>query len=45
MLGGPVRYAEYYQDDWGSGETDFFPSQPGADFIQGGKGYLLFFGT
>ena len=45
MLGGSAWYAEYYIDNWGSGTTNFFPSQPGADSMEGGKGYLLFFST
>ena len=29
----------------GHGCDEFFPSAPGADKIEGGKGYLLFFST
>ena len=43
--GGPVSYAEYFIDDWGGGTTNFFPSQAGADKLEGGRGYLVFFGT
>ena len=44
-LGGAVQSVEYYVDNWGSGTTNFFPSAPGADKIEAGKGYLLFFST
>ena len=43
--GGPLQYAEYFIDNWGTGKTNFFPSVPGADKIEAGKGYLLFFST
>jgi hypothetical protein len=42
---GPVRSAEYYKDNWGSGAVNFFPSQTGADKLEPGKGYLIFFST
>jgi hypothetical protein len=44
-LGGPVQYAEYYRDNWGTGQTNFFPSATGADKLEPGKGYLVFFST
>jgi hypothetical protein len=44
-LGGSVQYAEYYRDNWGTGQTNFFPSVTGADKLEPGKGYLLFFST
>jgi hypothetical protein len=44
-LGGPVWSAEYYIDNWGGGTTNIFPSIAGADKLEGGKGYLLFFST
>ena len=44
-LGGTIWYAEYYINNWGSGSTNFFPSVAGADKLEAGKGYLLFFST
>ena len=43
--GGSVWYAEYYEDNWGTGTTNFFPSVTGADKFIPGSGYLLFFST
>ena len=43
--GGPICHAEYYMDNWGTGATNFFPSMTGADKLEPGKGYLLFFST
>ena len=44
-LGGTIWYAEYYIDNWGGGTTNFFPSVAGADKLEAGKGYLLFFSS
>ena len=44
-LGGTLWYAEYYIDNWGTGTTNFFPSVAGADKLEAGKGYLLFFSS
>ena len=44
-LGGPVWYAEYFIDNWGTGATNFFPSVKGADKFIPGSGYLLFFNS
>jgi autotransporter-associated beta strand protein len=37
--------AGYYIDNWRSGATDFFPSMTGADMIEPGKAYLIFFSS
>ena len=44
-LGGTIWSAEYYIDNWGTRATNFFPSVTGADKLEPGKGYLLFFST
>ena len=43
--GSTLWYSEYYIDNWGTGTTNFFPSVAGADKLEAGKGYLLFFST
>jgi len=44
-LGGSPWYTEYFIDNWGGGTTNFFPSVTGADVIEPGKAYLVFFSS